>query len=373
MPCGSASGRLRFERCAEALHGRLPQFVPPLPGSVARHLGPRSVFRQKHGDILPFLAVRNGKPAGRIAAIINRSHEEFNRDGAGFFGFFECIDDAEVAAALFAKVESVLAARGCRTSRGPYNPSINDECGLLVEGFERPPLIGLTWNPSYYEVLVKGCGYERWVSSFGYLLPLHELPPPPRLLPIARRAERVSAPRLRQIDFSHLAADLELVREVYNATLSGNRGFTPVSKEDFEAASGELRAIADPRMIHIAESKGTPAGAALSLPNANELLMATKGTPWLLRALHFLILLKTRKSFREGRQVVYGVSPRFRDRSLHGWLACEHFICAKAIFHAAELGWIQESNHEILKVAELLGGTRYRKWDIYEKPLPAQG
>lgn len=370
IACDTPALRIRFERAAEALHRQQSAFVPPFPGAIAKILAPTSVFNRRHGKIHPFLALQDGRVVGRIAAITNASHNAHHGDRAGFFGFFECADDAAVAKALFAKVEGLLAAEGCDSVRGPYNPSINDECGLLVEGFEHRPIVGLTWNPPYYERLVFGCGFQKLVLNHGFTLPLAKLEAPARLKPLAERIARRTKVRLRPMDFSRMDRDLEIIREVYNATLERNTGFVPIAPEDLIAAASELKAIAYPELIMIAEKDGENAGVALSLPDVNAHLAAIRRTPWILRPLHFLLLLKTRR-VRRGRQVVYGVAPRFQNGGLHAWMTYEHFLAAQRVLDEAELGWIESNNEEILNVARLIGGEPRHLWKIFEKPLPA--
>lgn len=366
--CRAPRDFIDFEKVAEEVHRDQRVFVPPFPGSVAKFFSPRSAFRRRHGEIHGFIARRGGRMVGRIAAVINRTHNEYYGDRTGFFGFFESIDDAEVAGALFGEAGRFLSGCGMDRMRGPYNPTINDECGLLVEGFEYPTLIGLIWNPPYYQRLVEGLGLEPWVSNYGFLLPLSKLEPPARLKPIAERVAKRSKVRLRLIDLSNLPVELEIIREVYDATLRGNKGFIPITAEDLAEGAEELKAFAVRELITIAEQDGQRAAVAISLPNINEHLARIRSTPRWLRPLHFLWLLKT-KTLRTGRQVVYGVSPRFRDKGLHGWLTYEHFVHAKSVLDFAELGWIEENNKEILLVAGIIGGQKYRKWTIYEKPL----
>lgn len=367
--CQTKKDFRRFEEAAEDLHRAHPAFVPPFPGSVAKYLSPDSAFNRRHGKILPFLAVRDGRTVGRIAAIVNRSHNDRYGDRAGFFGFFDCENDPATAKALFEAAEKALRERGCDRVRGPYSPSINDECGLLTQGHDLATFIGLPWNPAYYASVVAAAGYASARKLFGYELPLHRLEPPPRLEKIVARTAKRSRLRLRPIDLKNLERELEIVHEVYNSTLERNWGFVPITMDDLLSAADDLRAIADPAMILIAEMDGENAGVALSLPNFNELLALTRTTPRWLRLLHVAWLTKTRR-IRSARQVVYGISPRFRDRGgLHAWLLYEQFVCAKARFHDAELGWIEETNTEIMENSLLVGAIQHRTWEIFEKNL----
>jgi hypothetical protein len=306
---------------------------------------------------------------GRIAAIINRAHNERYQDRTGFFGFFDCENDPALAAALFDKAAEVLRARDRVSLRGPYNPSINDECGLLVNGFEDPPCIGLTWNPPYYRELLEKLGFAVVNKSLGYLLPLHRLELPERLTRIVERVAKRASVKLRPIKMEKLEEELEIVHEVYNATLERNWGFIPISMEDLLGAADDMRAFADPAMILIAEMKGRNAGVALSLPNFNEILARAKKTPHWLRLLHIVWLMKTSK-IASGRQVVYGIAPAFRDMNgLHAWLLYEQFARAKERFVNATLGWIEENNTEIRESAQLIGAEIRQEWCIYEKAI----
>lgn len=362
------AGRRRFEHVPEVLHRDAPQFVPPFPGSVAKFLRADCAFARKHGEIHPVIAERDGRVVGRIAAIVNRTHNAHWNDRVGFFGFFECENDPATAVALFDRAREILRAAGCDAIRGPYSPSLNDECGLLTDGFERAPFIGLTWNPPYYADLVAAAGLQPVRRLLGLDLPLARLEMPARLSRLADHVARRSRLRLRPIDLRRLADDLAVIRVVYNDTLSRNWGFVPISLDDLLEASGDLRAIADPEMILIAEKDGRPAGVALSLPNFNELLAALRRTPRWFRLLRLFWLMKTRR-IRTARQIIYGVMPEFRDRGLHAWLLHEQFRCARERFESAQLGWIEENNAEILESARLVGGVPARTWTLYEVAL----
>lgn len=372
IPCTTPRLRHRFERCAEVLNGHVGAFVPPFPGSVAKVLEPSSGFCSRHGEIFPFLAVRRGRTVGRIAAIVNRSHNSYHNDTVGFFGFFECEDEPRTAHALFAEVSNLLGLKGFEVLRGPYNPSINDECGLLVSGFEYRPTIGLTWNPPHYDKLLRACGLAPVLKSHGFHLPLRKLDPPARLKPLAERVAKRTNARLRPIDLTRLGEEMEIVRDVYNSTLERNWGFVPVTSEDFMAAAEEMKAIANPSLILIAEREGQVAGVALALPDINEFLHATKRIPRFLRPLQLLLLLKAHRP-RGCRQVVYGIVPSCRDRGLHGWMTYEHFVESRVRMEWATLGWIQENNTEVLETARLVGGEQRYTWSIFEKVLTPRG
>ena len=350
------------------LHGTEPAFIPPFPGSVAKHLSPESAFQKRHGDIFPLIAWREGRPVGRIAAIVNRSHNKYYSDRTGFFGFFDCENKAETATGLFQAAADILRPHGLETIRGPYSPSINDECGLLMDHFDLPPCNGLTWNPSFYPALLTGAGFTAACTMFGLLLPMHRLKEPARFARIVDRIAKRSRLKLRPLDISNLGEELKIVHKVYNATLERNWGFVPISMDDLLGAADDIKAIADPKLLLIAEVDGKSAGVAITLPNFNEILAGVKKTPHGLRLPHILWLMKTRR-ITSCRQAVLGVSPEYRDRGIHVWLIHEQFMRAQERYANATLGWMEETNTEILEHSALVGGERQCTWKIFEKPL----
>jgi hypothetical protein len=314
------------------------------------------------------VAERAGRPIGRIAAIVNRSHNTYHQDRVGFFGFFECIDDPEVARALFEQAAAVLREAGLDILRGPYNPSINDDCGVLLNGFDRPTMIGLPWNPPYYTTLLEGLGFAKARTLYILTLPLSHLRPPERFERIIERLKKRANLSMRPIALPRLEEELEIVRRVYNATLERNWGFVPIGLEDLLDSADDLRAIADPRLLLIGESDGRPAGVAITLPNFNEILHAVKKTPRWLRLPHIFFLMKTRK-IHTGRQTVLGVMPEFRDRGFHAWLVHEQFSEARKLYTDVALGWLEDTNAEIIEICKIVGGETDREWGIFEKNL----
>lgn len=347
------------------MHRNEAAFVPPFPGSVAKLLGPRGAFRRLHGEVEGFIAERGGRPIGRVAAIVNRSHLARHGDGTGFFGFFECVDEPEVAGALFRKVAGVVGAAGLGTVRGPYNPSINDECGLLLDRHGEAPVFGTTWAPRHHRRLVEGAGFRRVWSLHTFDLPMHRLETPPRVVRIVERMKRKSSLRVRPINMRALGDDLGVVRDVYNGTLERNRGFVPITLDDLMESAGELRAVANPELLLIGESGGRPAGVALTLPDINQHLWRARRTPLPLRAAHVFWLLKTRPVSRV-RQTVLGVLPEFRDRGLNAWLTHEQFVVAKRSHRDAVLGWVEDSNEEVIEHCRLFGAGPGCEWGIFE-------
>jgi len=367
-PCRSASDRALFESLPELLHGSAPGFVPPFPGSIAKFLKPDSLFNRQDGAITGFLARREGRPVGRIAAIVNRSHNTYWKDEIGFFGYFACEDRAETALALFAEAEKVLRQAGRTAMRGPYNPTINEECALLLEGSEEPPNISMPWNPSYYAALADCAGLEVTRTLFAYHLPLH-IGIPSRVQKIAARLQARSKDiRIRSFDMKRLDEELRLAHRLYNVTLDRNWGFVPISLDDLLHSADDLKAIANPDFLIFAEVDGVPAGFMLTLPNFNEILIRTKGVPKLLRLPWILWLMKTRR-IRSVRQAVLGVAPEHRDRGIAALMCNEMVLRTQKTADWAELSWIEANNTEVIALIGLMGAHQSRKYAIYEKPL----
>src|SRR2546428_6270605 len=189
----------------------------------------------RQADRKLFIARRNGKPGGRIAAIENRAHNAFHDDRVGFFGFFEAIDDADVAGALLSAAEAWLRTRGLTSARGPMNPSTNHDCGLLVDGFDQHPQFLTPWNPSYYETLICSAGFTASKDLLGYWLPYGDPAhrPPPRLATLAKRAAAKANLVFRDLEPSRFWADVEICWEVYNSACAQNWGFIPMTRAEF--------------------------------------------------------------------------------------------------------------------------------------------
>jgi hypothetical protein len=366
--CQTSSDRRLFERIPEMLHGTEASFVPPFPGSIAKFLKPDSLFNRQDGKITAFIARRDGRPVGRIAAIQNRSHNAYWNDRVGFFGFFACEDDKEAAVALFEAAEETLREAGCDAIRGPYNPSINEECGMLTEGFDGPPSISMPWNPPYYTRLMESVSQEVTRTLLAYHLPLH-IGIPPRVQRVANRLkERSKNVRIRSFDMSRLDEELRLAHRLYNVTLDRNWGFVPISLEDLLASAEDLKAFADPDFLIFAEVDGEPVALMLTLPNFNEILIRTKRVPQWLRLPWILWLMKTHK-IQTVRQVVLGIAPEHRDRGLAGLLCNDMVLRTQRTAHSAELSWIEANNEQVINIIGLMGAKQSRTYAIYEKPL----
>jgi GNAT superfamily N-acetyltransferase len=357
----------RFERIPELIHGTDPAFTPPFPGSVVGLIGPKSVFLKTHGEITPLIAYRDGKPVGRIAAIVNRSHNAYSKDSVGFFGFFDFINDPGVARALLDAAAAILRERGLTVMRGPYNPSINDDCGVLTEGNERPTFVSMPWNPPYYAGVYKAAGLEVVRTLYAYDIPLHK-EPPERVTKIVNWLKKRNNVSIRTIDMKNLRKELETIHRLYNQCLDRNWGFYPIALDDLLHTADDLRAIADPSIILFVCIDGREVGFTLALPNVNEVFHASRGRKGILRFLEMALRLKFQR-IKTDRLTVLGVEPDYRDKGLSALLFFESFRIAKAKYKVSEVSWVEANNVEILEGAELMWGHRSRTYEIFEKPL----
>jgi hypothetical protein len=357
----------KFEQIPELLHSKNPNFTPPFPGSVSKLISPEGAFNQQHGKIFPFIAYAHGKPVGRIAAIINRSHNTYHQDKVGFFGFFDCIDNPHITTALFETASLLLREEGMNFLRGPYNPSINDDCGLLTEGFHTPSFVSMPWNPFYYRGLYAAAGLESVRTLYAWMIPLQG-ETPARVNKIVERLRKRARVSIRSINMKNLEYEMSVLHRLYNATLDRNWGFYPISLEDLLHAAQDLKAIADPSLILFACIEDREVAFSLSLPNVNELFHAARQRKGLLRFLEMALRIQFQKP-KDARLCVLGVDPEHQNTGLSALLFYEAYIRTKARYQRSDVSWVEANNTEILEGAALMGGYRDRTYEIFEKPL----
>ncbi|MFM8269975.1 MAG: N-acetyltransferase [Pseudomonadota bacterium] len=339
--------------------------VPPFPGSVAKLFKPGAPFL-KRGKLFPLLAFKDGKPVGRIAAIVNEAHNRYYQDQVGFFGFFDFVNDLEVAQALLTEAASILRKEGLTTLRGPYSPSSNDECGLLVEGFNLPPMIMMPYNPAFYEKIYEQLGLVRVRELYAYYL-RSDIGIPKKLGRVVERVKKRSGIQFRNIDLRRMDDELRIIEDLYNSTLKRNWGFVPVTYEELQFASEDLKQIVQPELVMIAEKEGKAIGFSMILPNINEFLLRAKKHRGLLRVLNFVWSLKMR-SPKEARLAVLGVKPEYENLGVPAVFYFESIQRSRKKIVGGELSWIEESNTPMIRSLEMMGAKKYKTYRIYEAP-----
>jgi GNAT superfamily N-acetyltransferase len=298
---------------------------------------------------------------------VNEAHNAYHKDRIGFFGFFDCIDDEEVARALLTTARNELKKRGMDRMRGPYNPSINDEFGLLVEGFDSIPAVMMPYNPPYYLDLYAKLGLQKAKDFFAFYIS-GSSEAPARILKICERVRRTTGLTVRPVNLKNLSNELKILHKLYNETLDRNWGYVPISMEDLEYAAADLKAIVDPELVMIAEKNGEPVGFSMCIPNINEILWRTKKNGTLVRMVKFLWGLKVRGP-KEARLAALGVAPEFRGKGVAALFYAETLLKGGKKFQGGELSWVEETNEEIIKGIAVMGGHKYKTYRIYEAAL----
>jgi hypothetical protein len=322
----------------------------------------------QHAEAEYFLAERDGGVVGRIAAIQNFAHGAFHDDEkhVGFFGFFESVNDHAVAGALFDAAGRWLRSRGLTVMRGPASPSTNDECGLLVEGFDTPPTVMNPHNPKYYPELVERAGFAKAMDLLCYQGSGDA--PPARLVEGARKMAERFGITLRPLDMKRFWRDVELVKELYNSAWEKNWGFVPMTDAEINHLARQLKPVVVPDLIVFAEMKGKLIGFAITLPDFNQ---ALKHNPsGRLFPFGLLKILWHKRKIHRARTLTLGVLKEYRrtgaDALMYEW-TWRHGN-AHGLFWC-EASWLLETNHAIRNGMERLGFRQYKTYRMYDKRL----
>lgn len=324
----------------------------------------------RHAEMQLFLAYKEGVVVGRIAAILNRNHNRFNDNREGFFGFFDCENDPAVASALLDAAAEWLAQKGADAIVGPVNPSTNDACGLLVEGFDSRPMIMMPYNDRYYMGLLEQWGLRKQVDLLAHALYAGEVGDKPLRLAqaLSQRLENKGIV-IRKIDFKgNFAGELAKFAKVYNEAWDKNLGFVPLTPEELEHMGKSLKTIADEDFCLVAEHHGEAIGICLCIPDINQIF--AKIPRGRLFPLGLWKLLTQRKKINALRIMALGVLEPYRKLGIE---ACFYAAVMKRGlergFQMAEASWILEHNDMMNKGIEHMNGKVYKRYRIYEKTL----
>jgi GNAT superfamily N-acetyltransferase len=332
---------------------------------VKQDLDTRSNPFYKRAKLKLFLATLNGQPAGRTAAIINRAHNEFHNEKAGFFGFFESMNDPRVSSALLTAAKQWLADEGMEVLRGPNSPSTNHECALLVDGFGLPPMVMMPYNPPYYADLLEHFGLRKAKDTHAYSMASR--PFDRKVYKLADYLARRSNLDVRPVNRKDFGRDIRLIREIYNSAWEKNWGFVPVDDEEFDHLAHRMKQIFEPSLALIGFANGNPAGFSFSLPNINEAIKPLNGR---LFPLGFIKLLRGMKRIRTARNLLLGVKPEYRTIGLDLLMYVRTLDTARELGHTwGELSWILEDNYAMRNVIEKLGARVYKTYRFYEMPI----
>ena len=346
--------------------GRGTAWIPPLRVMVRDALDTRKNPFYRNAERELFIAERDGVRVGRIAAIENGNHNDYHGDRTGFFGFFECVDDPEAARGLVDAARDWLAARGLETIRGPMNPSMHNDLGVLVDGFDLDPVLTMPWNPPYYDSLLQGTGLKGVRDLLAYFLESGaEQTMPERLRRLAERQKRRSRLTFRRWDFGTFEQEARLVHRLYCASWEGNWGFTPPSWDEFWHLAKDLKALLHPDFTFVGEVDGEPVGFVMIARDLNRVLRKIPSGrlwPWNIARLLFGV-----RSVRQGRFVLLGLTPEYRRRGYFSMFAAEVARRAAAAgAEGAEASWVLEENEALIAPLAAMGLEPNKRWRIYE-------
>ncbi|WP_297324488.1 N-acetyltransferase [Nitrosomonas sp.] len=346
-----------------------PLWVPPLRLERRFHFSRFNPFF-KHGEWQAWVAFQNGQAVGRISAQIDSLHQERYGTDSGHFGLFECIDDAEVCAALMLNAEAWLASRQIRRVSGPFNLSINQECGILVDGFDTPPVIMMPHSPRWYGRLLEEQGYQPVKDLLAYKVRVDfEIPRVMQIL-INRFSPKI---KLRTLNRNQFDAEMEMLRDIFNDAWSENWGFIPFTREEFAELGSSLRLLLPDEFIQVAEVDGKPSAFMVGLPNLNEVLTELNGSLFPFGWLKLVNRIRNHQ-IRTGRIPLMGVRKQFHNTPLGLALAClvidapRQAGIARGI-QEVEMSWILEDNVAMRSILDSIGSEQYKRYRIYGKTL----
>jgi GNAT superfamily N-acetyltransferase len=356
-----------------------PNWVPPLVSMMKEMFDRQKNPFWEHSEYHNLVARRDGKVVGRISAIVNDNHNRTHDDRVGFFGFFEVLEDYEAAEALFDAASEWLRAREMSAIRGPVHPSVNDEYGLLVDGFDSPPVVMMPYNPPYYVDFIERYGFAKAMNLWAYHLDtsifggerVDKLPA--KLVRVAEAARKRYNYVVRSFNLKDWDAEVERFKKVYNSAWEKNWGAVAMTDHEIHHLADGLRQIMDPDLVFVVEKDGEVVGVSLTLPDVCQALLRayprpTTWEPWTL--LKFMWHLKIGSCVDGMRVLILGVLEPYRGRGVDALLYYETAMAALPKgYKNAEMSWILETNEPMNRACQFLGGEVYKTYRIYEKPL----
>lgn len=349
------------------IYAAYPNWVPPLKKDVSRLLDPRKHPFWEFSERILFLARRGSQAVGRIVGVVDRNYNQCHNEKMGIWGFFECVDDQEVAAALFASVEKWVAGKGMTFLRGPLSPSMNYEAGLLVEGFNYPPVVGMAYNPPYYLALIESCGFTKEKDLLAFLID-GEYRLPDWMEQLAERIDRKKGITIRHVDPKRIDAEYKLIREIYNDSWSGNWGFVPLTVHEMQDIQKSVKTFADPGLVFFMYYDDEPAAVCVIFPDVNPLLRHLNGrlTPFgLFKAFIY------RRQVNGLRLLMFGIKEKYRQLGLP-MLAFRHIYEVarqQKHYHKLEMGWTLEDNESVNALTLETGAQIYKRYRLFRKSV----
>ena len=350
-----------------------PAWVPPLHMEISDRLSPKKNPFFEHAEVALFTAWKDGKAVGRISAQIDHEHLRIHQDNAGFFGFFDTLDDQEVASALVAAAEEWLVGRGMTVMRGPFSLSINEETGMLVEGFDSPPTIMMSHHHSYQEALAEGAGLQKVKDCYGWKYDV--VAAPARAQKAWEAINSLPEVRFRSVSPRSLKKEVRDILDVFNDAWQHNWGFVPATDAEAKKMAADLQLILDKELSFFAEIDGQPVAICVCLPNLNEVIRDFEGklNPVTVAKLIWRLKIRGPKS---ARLMLLGVRTDLRGKKRYAPLATA--LIAELVrrglkegYEWAELGWTLDDNRLINAAIRSMGAKIYKRYRLFEKPIGA--
>ena len=346
-----------------------PNYVVPLYAERKEFFDKKNNPFYRTASTRLFLAVRDGDVVGRIATCISYRHNQYHNEQTGFFGFFDTPDDEEISRPLLKVAMIELKKAGMDRMRGPMNFSTNHECGFLVEGFDSPPTIMMTYNHPYQVTLAEKFGLRKVMDLLAYKLATDHIASDRIRRVVGWRAARTQV-RIRSLDMGNFSREVGLIKEVYNLAWARNWGFVPMDQAEFDQLARNLKQIVDPDIVLIAEHDGRAVGFALALPNINQVLIRLNGRLFPTGLIKLLWHTKVRNKIDQCRLLTFGVIPEYRHQAIDMMLYVE--ITQRSLekgYKLGELSWILENNELMRRGVEQMQAEVYKRYRIMEMPL----
>ncbi len=362
--------KMKFIKFPWKIYKNYPNWVPPLIFDVKNNLDSRKNPFFKHSKMELWLAYRGNEVVGRIAAIANYNHNKFHNDKVGFWGYFECINDKEVSRTLFDTAKEFLLSQGLDTMRGPINLSTNDEIGLLINCFDRPPMMLMTYNPEYYISLIEDYGFTKIKDLYAYLVTdkiindTKTMDKLERISQIVLKREKLSIRKINLKDFDN---EVNIIMEIYNKAWLKNWGFIPMTDEEFQHLAKNLKAVVDRDFVYIAEFDGKPVAFSLAIPDYNQVFIKMNGK---LFPFGIIKLLINRKKIDGIRLITLGIIHEYQKKGTEAVFirnTIEEGI--RKGMNKAEISWILEDNTAMVATAENLNAEKYKTYRLYDKKI----
>ncbi len=356
----------RFVKLPFAVYRDDPYWVSPLLSDLKKALTPGKNPFWSHAERRLFLAEKDGRPVGRICATVDFNYNSFHKSSVGFFGYFESTNDPDATAALFDAAGRWCREKGMTLLYGPANPSLNDEAGLLIDGFDSPPQVKMSYNPRDYISLIEGAGLTKVKDLHAYVIDA-ERPMPDRYVRVIEMLKRKPGLVVRPANLSRLRDELELNKEVYNDAWSDNWDFAPMTSEELDDLARQLKPLIIPELIPFVLYNGEIAAMSVALPDYNQVLRRLNGRLLPFGWLKFLIY---KGRINQGRLWALGVKAKFRHMGFDSLLYYESLVAARKLgYKWGEVSWILEDNFAIIRPILNLGGRLYKTYRIYQRSL----